>query len=70
MGYVAARPDEAVDHDLLVRAMVYGTALASFNVEAFGTDRIIELRPDEISARVGELQRMTTFEHRPIALRG
>jgi sugar/nucleoside kinase (ribokinase family) len=70
VGYVAAHPDHAVDHDLLVRAMVYGTALASFNVEAFGTERMLDLRPDEISERVGELQRMTTFEHQPIALRG
>ena len=69
VGYVAAHPDHAVDHDLLVRAMVYGTALASFNVEAFGTERVLDLQPDEISARVGELQRMTTFEHQPIALR-
>jgi len=70
VGYVAAHPDHAVDHDLLVRAMVYGTALASFNVEAFGTERVLELQPEEISARVDELQRMTTFEHQPIALRG
>ncbi len=70
VGYVAAHPEQTIDHDLLVRAMVYGTALASFNVEAFGTERVIELRPDEITARVAELQHMTTFEHQPIALRG
>ena len=33
-------------------------------------ERVLALRPDEISERVGELQRMTTFEHQPIALRG
>ncbi len=69
VGYVAAHPDRAVDHELLVRAMVYGTALASFNVEAFGTERIVDLSSDEITARVAELQQMTTFAHEPISLR-
>ena len=39
VGSIAAHPGEDVDHDALVRAMVYGTALASFNVEDFGTER-------------------------------
>ncbi|MSX01825.1 MAG: sugar kinase [Actinobacteria bacterium] len=69
VGYVAAHPDEAISHDLLVRAMVYGTALASFNVEAFGTERVIELTSDEITERVDHLQKMTTFSHTPISLR-
>ena len=58
-----------MDHELLAQAMVYGTALASFNVEDFGTDRIVELTGTEIAARVGELQQMTTFAHQPITLR-
>ena len=69
VGYVAAHPDEAISHDLLVRAMVYGTALASFNVEAFGTERVIELTSDEITERVDHLQKMTTYSHTPISLR-
>ncbi len=69
VGYVAAHEGEAVDHDLLVRAMVYGTAMASFNVEDFGTERMVGLTGDEVTGRVAELQRMTTFEHRPIPLR-
>ena len=39
VGSIAAHPGEDVGHDALVRAMVYGTALASFNVEEFGTER-------------------------------
>ncbi|HVP01694.1 MAG TPA: PfkB family carbohydrate kinase [Solirubrobacteraceae bacterium] len=70
VGSIAAHPDEPVDHEALVRAMVYGTALASFNVEAFGTERVAELDAPAITQRVDELQEMTTFEHRPIALRG
>ena len=50
--------------------MVYGTALASFNVEDFGTERVEALKAHEIITRVQELQHMTTFEHQPIALRG
>ena len=50
--------------------MVYGTALASFNVEEFGTERMIDLTSAEIDGRVEDLARMTTFLHKPIALRG
>ena len=70
VGYVAAHPDEEVSHDLLRRAMAYGTALASFNVEEFGTDRVARLTNDEIVERVGELQRITHFEDLPVPLRG
>jgi sugar/nucleoside kinase (ribokinase family) len=59
LGYVAAHPDEALDHELLSRAMAYGTALASFNVEEFGTERVARLRTEEISERVAALSRIT-----------
>ena len=45
-------------------------ALASFNVEAFGTERVVAVAADEVSQRVADLQRMTAFEPRPLALRG
>jgi sugar/nucleoside kinase (ribokinase family) len=69
MGYVAAHPDDAPDHELLCRAMAYGTALASFNVEEFGVERIARLTREEIAERVGELQRITRFDEKPIVLR-
>jgi sugar/nucleoside kinase (ribokinase family) len=69
MGYVAAHPDDELDHDLLSRAMAYGTALASFNVQEFGVERITRLTSEEIADRVGELQRITQFVEKPIALR-
>jgi hypothetical protein len=50
--------------------MAYGTALASFNVEEFGTDRVARLTTDEVSERVGDLHRMTQFELSPLTLRG
>jgi hypothetical protein len=50
--------------------MAYGTALASFNVEEFGTERVARLTADEVSARVADLQRMTRFDLAPLTLRG
>ena len=69
VGYVAAHLDEPLGHDLLRRAMAYGTALASYNVEEFGIDRVARLTSDEITARVAELGRITHFEDRPLQLR-
>jgi len=70
IGYIAAAGAEAIDEELLRRAMAYGTALASFNVEEFGTDRVARLRGEEIAARVAELERVTHFTDAPIELRG
>ena len=50
--------------------MAYGTALASFNVEAFGSERMQTLTPDEVAARVAALERITRFADAPVALRG
>ncbi len=69
MGYIAAHPDGDLDHDLLRRAMAYGTALASFNVEEFGVERVTRLTTEEIVERVAELQQITHFVGKPIALR-
>jgi cytidine kinase len=69
MGYVAAHVDEELTDELLRRAMAYGTALASFNVEAFGTERMQALTAEEVADRVAELQRMTRFESAPVPLR-
>ncbi len=69
VGYVAAHADEEITDELLRRAMAYGTALASFNVEGFGTERMQTLTADEVNERVGELQRATTFDATPIPLR-
>ncbi len=69
VGYVAAAGGEAT-HEVLVNAMAYGTALASFNVQAFGTERMPQLTPAEIEDRVATLERITRFEHRAVALAG
>ena len=46
----------AITHDVMARAMAYGTAVASFNVEEFGTERVERLTRDEIEARVSDLE--------------
>jgi cytidine kinase len=58
MGYVAEQGGEA-DDATLRRAMAYGTACASFNVEGFGSERLYELERAEIDARVAELEAIT-----------
>jgi cytidine kinase len=69
MGYVAAHAGEELTDELLRTAMAYGTALASFNVEAFGTERMQTLTGEEINARVAELQQISRFDAAPLALR-
>lgn len=60
---------DGVDGDLdeanLRRAMGYGTVLASFNVEEFGTERVSRLEREEIDERFEALRRMTQFEAVP-----
>ena len=71
VGYLAAclADSPEIDHSTLTRAMAYGTALASFNVEEFGTERVARLTGDEVATRVEELERITRFEALPVALR-
>jgi sugar/nucleoside kinase (ribokinase family) len=54
-----------LDEASLRRAMGYGTVLASFNVEQFGTERVAGLTREEIDERFAELHSMTRFEPLP-----
>jgi sugar/nucleoside kinase (ribokinase family) len=53
VGYLSQHPGE------YRAAMAYGTALASFNVEEFGTERVARLTMEEIEERVLALGAMT-----------
>ena len=66
LGYLDGHEGE-LDEASLRRAMGYGTVLASFNVEEFGTERVASLTRGEIDARFAELQAMTRFEPLPAA---
>lgn len=50
MGYLAQSKE--VNFRNMRKAVVYGSAMASFCVEKFGTERILNLRPAELEARV------------------
>jgi sugar/nucleoside kinase (ribokinase family) len=63
VGFLAAHAGTPASEDRLRAAMVYGATLASFNVEEFGTERVLELTFAEIEARFEEFRRMTRFEH-------
>jgi sugar/nucleoside kinase (ribokinase family) len=62
-GHLASSIGAPVDHALLATAIAYGTAVASFNVEEFGIERVARLTFDEVQSRVSELHRMTGFTH-------
>jgi sugar/nucleoside kinase (ribokinase family) len=68
VGCIAAHEGEPTP-EVLRLAMAYGTALASYNVEEFGTERVARLTSEEIVERVERLQRITAFETPAIALR-
>ncbi len=62
LGYLSSRGDDALgDQAELRRAMTYGSVLASFNVEDFGTERVSSLTREEIDHRYSELRRMTSL---------
>jgi sugar/nucleoside kinase (ribokinase family) len=42
-------------------AIIYGSALASFCVEKFGTEKILDLKEEEITARVQEFVKLSSF---------
>ena len=49
--------------------MAYGTALASFNVESFGTEGLQAIDVDQVHGRVADLWRFAHFEPIEVALR-
>jgi sugar/nucleoside kinase (ribokinase family) len=64
LGYLAAQEDRDSSATLR-RAMTYGSALASFNVEQFGTERVRGLTREEIDERYEQFRRMTAIEEVP-----
>jgi sugar/nucleoside kinase (ribokinase family) len=67
MGYLDAHGDGAEqDHGVLRSAMTYGSVMASFNVEEFGTERIQRLTRDEIDRRFDDFRTMTLLPALPV----
>ncbi len=63
MGYLAAQNE--ITDDALRRACIYGSVMASFNVEKFGTERVDALDYPEINERFKAFKRMTHFDDIP-----
>jgi sugar/nucleoside kinase (ribokinase family) len=64
LGYLDSHEGDLDDAGLR-RAMGYGSVLASFNVEEFGTDRVERLTREEIDERFDALRDMTHFDVLP-----
>jgi sugar/nucleoside kinase (ribokinase family) len=60
MGYLASAPE--VNDAALRQAVVMGSTLASFCVEAFSLDRLVKLTRPEINQRYAVFQSLTRFE--------
>lgn len=63
MGYLAAQ--NQINDETMRRAMVYGSVMASFNVERFGTERVDSLDHAEINERFRDFKKMTHFDDIP-----
>ena len=63
MGYLSSQ--EKLDDAAMRRAMIFGSVMASFNVEEFGTARVQRLTHDEINERFRAFRQMTHFEEIP-----
>jgi sugar/nucleoside kinase (ribokinase family) len=63
MGYLSSQ--QTLDEAAMRRAMIFGSVMASFNVEQFGTARVQKLTQDEINSRFSQFKRMTHFEEIP-----
>ncbi|WP_294677145.1 PfkB family carbohydrate kinase [uncultured Fluviicola sp.] len=60
IGYIAATDDASFEN--MKRAIIAGSALASFCVEKFGTERLLEISHDEVEARIARFISLTNFE--------
>jgi len=60
IGYLASKDETSFD--AMKNAIIYGSAMASFCVEKFGVERIVDLENDELEARVQEFVNLVQFE--------
>jgi sugar/nucleoside kinase (ribokinase family) len=65
-GYLDHHSGSLGNDDVLRCAAVYGSVIASYAIEEFGSERLQRLTMDEIETRFAEFRRMTHFE--PVGL--
>jgi len=61
MGYLASREGDALTEMDYRLATIYGSAIASFTVEAFSTERLQGLSREEIDSRLSAYRALTEF---------
>jgi sugar/nucleoside kinase (ribokinase family) len=60
IGYLAKMKD--ISFDSMKRAIIFGSALASFCVEKFGTENIVNLNQEDVNKRVQEFIDLAQFD--------
>jgi sugar/nucleoside kinase (ribokinase family) len=60
MGYLAQA--DKIDESTLRRSVIYGSVMASYNVEEFSCDRLRRLKPEDIRERFHRFKEFTHFE--------
>jgi sugar/nucleoside kinase (ribokinase family) len=60
IGYLAKTKD--ISFDNMKRAIIFGSAMASFTVERFGTERLIGLSQKDVDERVQEFIDLVQFD--------
>jgi sugar/nucleoside kinase (ribokinase family) len=65
MGYIASTDD--ISFENMKRAVIAGSALASFCVEKFGTERLTEISKNDFDERVSKFVALANFEMNQLA---
>jgi sugar/nucleoside kinase (ribokinase family) len=60
IGHIAATDDSSFEN--MKRAIIYGSAMASYCVEKFGTERIVGLKQEEVEDRVKQFVDLVQFD--------
>ena len=69
VGFIASQIDGGVTKPVLRNAMAYGTAIASFNVERFGTEGLEAVDVAAVQDRVSDLYGFAHFDPIEVALK-
>lgn len=59
-GYMAQTGDTSFEN--MKNAVIFGSTLASFCVEKFGTERMVNLQSEEVRKRLLQFKQLTQFE--------
>ncbi|TVQ12500.1 MAG: sugar kinase [Bacteroidetes bacterium] len=60
MGWIAKTGDLSFEN--MKRAVIYGSAMASFTVEKFGTEKLTQLSPGDIQKRLQEFEQLVEYK--------